>query len=158
MSAVLQITDGGLIRQRLVVTKFFQQQTIAHIGHGDDSCQSHIKLPPRHGGGTEQHGHEIEHAGIKGGILQTQQMPAGDVSDFMRQHPLDLIGIAGVHQKPTVKKHSLPLSDKGIDAGVVQHHHVDGVPIQPPRLGKRTRPRAESVFNLSITNNANSWR
>ena len=52
-------------------------------------------------------------------------MPAGDVAQFVCDHPLHFVGGAGRFDQPGVDIDRLPARDEGVDAGIADEHKLD---------------------------------
>ena len=77
-------------------------------------------------------------------------MPAGNVPQFVRQHPLHLVGGVGLVDQPGVHIDALTPGHESVDRIVVDQHHVDRALAQPGGLGQRVDHILQQRLGLGI--------
>ena len=85
-----------------------------------------------------------------GALADADDVSAGDMAQFVRDHALQLIGIVGRGQQAAVDIDDLPAGDEGVDLGIVDQHDLDVGGVEPGGLDQRARHVAEQQFGLAV--------
>jgi hypothetical protein len=103
-----------------------------------------------HGRRSEQEREQHHLRGYRRALLEADDVPAGDVAQFVRDHALDFVRVVGGFDKSRVQVDDLPARHEGIDRAVADHHHLDVVGPKPCRLDERARHVHQQLLRLGI--------
>ena len=81
-------------------------------------------------------------------------MPAENMSGFMRQNAADLVGVICFQQRPRMDEQIVAVTDKGIQAVVIDNINFIAVKRNTGSLKNRTDNFGQILFGLFIGNDA----
>ncbi len=146
----VQIGDPGLVG-RLLLAAIEAHEVALRVGLATGNDRRTEFRRADHGGRRTQQGGQ-DHLG--GGALCRQgnpaQMAAGDMSDLVRDHPRQLVGVLGAHQEAGVDEQVHAAGDEGVEGIVLDDVDVDRIAAQSRRLEDRVGQLVQVVLDLGV--------
>ena len=144
-----------ILRARHVGAAFLdagEGEELAHRGalphhHGRHRC---IPGPGERGADPGEQREQGDPARRLHPLAEADDMAAGNMAQFVRDHALDLVGTVRRLDQAGMDIDRLPPRHEGVDAGIVDEDDVDVSGLQPRRLDQRFRNVAQERLGLRI--------
>ena len=91
-------------------------------------------------------------------LAQPQQMAAGQMAGFVREHADDFVRRLGVEQRAGVDEDVAAVHDEGVEGAVVEHDHSDVLLGEAGRVQDRRRVIAQQLLDLGVADDRHAAR